>query len=92
MDEIQKARINKANAEANGMIWKPKDALQHVIDQIDSGAIDPNKLIIINLDDRIDSEGRKYNVNYNQCGMYSSEIIALLTYAISQFCKEIDQS
>ena len=89
MDDITKARINKAEGERDGLIWTPRDCLVRAIELIDDGSIDPNKLLIGILNDRSDELGRMYEVSFLQSGCCMSELLAMTAYLQNTFIKEM---
>ncbi len=90
MDDLSKARINRVALTGISGHWTAADALRHVADLIDRKEIDPNKILILALDDRYNDKGeKKYEVNYWSAGTCSSDLIALTSVTNHQFINHI---
>ena len=68
-DNVKNLFERSGNAKQRSVL----DALRSAISDIESGAISPNKLIVLMLDDRDDG----YRVSFEQAGMSCSEMLSL---------------
>ncbi len=90
MNDLQRARINRANETHDATQWTPEDVLHDAIQGIKDGRIAPNKIIVLMLDDTIDDAGKRYDVRYSQSSMYRTEMISLIEVFKHQLMREID--
>ena len=68
-DNVKNLFERSGNAKQRSVL----DALRSAIADIESGAISPNKLVVLMLDDR----DYGYRVSFEQAGMRCSEMLAL---------------
>jgi|GEM_PF-3062548 len=76
-DKIISMGLARADATNDNRMITPAEALMRLADDIESGKVAVNKLVILTLNDIPDSEGNRFQVGYRSAKVSLSEVVTV---------------
>jgi len=88
-DDVHSLAAARALKAGDNRLWSPVDCLRDCLNDIETGRVPCEKLMVLRLVTSPDAKGDRFDVGYNVAQLKGSEILALLEVAKIQILEEM---